>query len=395
MTASAFSNRILPALLLALAVAAPSLAQEKQAGSAEDVLLPLQAVTGEPAPPADEEKLLLADASDGRLSRLSLAEAVLIADGVGDPDARAAHLAAIASLEKQARQKLARSKAPAEKAGALLRWLHAGAMKQGYSRQQSSIATLLETGSYNCVSSTALYVVLARRLGLDVRSVQVPGHLFAVLHVGERRTDIETTHARGFNPPGKRPTAGRREVGELGLVGAVYGNRIAHLDRARRHDEALRAGLCALRVDPGCPLLKKNTAAVLVNWRATLGKDGQFEQAARAAAEGLRLFPKDSNLRNNHHAALARLVKEQVEGGDHEGALAALARHEGEPADARFVKKLRAGIYGDWVRVLMEDKDWQEAVRVLKLACEQFPQDRSFRTALKQCKDQLAATDRD
>jgi hypothetical protein len=394
MTTRALSKRILLALLLALAVTAGAVrAQEKQGVRADDVLLPLKAVTDEPTALTAEETKLLDDARDGRLSRLSLAEAALVADGVSDGDDRKNYLVQIGVLEKRVRAAVAPGKTPSEKADLLLSWLHAEAMKQGYRKQQSSLAVVLKTGTYNCVSATALYVVLARRLGLDVRTVQVPGHLFAVLHVKDRQVDIETTNGCGFNPSGKRPTGKRREVGELGLLGAVYGNRIAHLDRAKHHHEALRAGLCALRIDPDCSLVRKNTTAVFVNWSADLGKERQFEQAVRVAAEGLRLFPKESKLRDNHQAALAALVKEQVAAGEYETALVALKRNEGQPADPRFVKKLRVGVYSHWVRALMEEKDWQEAIRVLKLACEQFPQDRSFRASMKKCEDQLA-TDR-
>src|SRR5262249_13997235 len=146
---------------------------------------------------ADEEKML-ADGLDGKLSRLSLAEAVLVADGTEAAPRREACLDRIALLQKQARAALARARTPAQKAEQLLRWLHAGAMKKGYQKQQSSLAVLLESGKYNCVSSAALYVILARRLGLDVRAVEAPEHAFAVLHDAGREIDVETTSARGF-----------------------------------------------------------------------------------------------------------------------------------------------------------------------------------------------------
>jgi tetratricopeptide (TPR) repeat protein len=383
------SSSLLPILLLALGVTAGAAPPRQGAKEVDDVLLPLKAATGEQAETTPEETNLLADARDGRLSRLSLAEAVLVADGVSDARRRKTCLDRFAALRTLARRAVASGRTPDQKADLLLRWLHANAMKQGYRSKQSSPAAVLETGTFNCVSATAVYTVLARSLDLDVRAVEVPGHAFAVLHVGERRVDVETTNARGFNPRGKRPSK-RREVDELGLVATVYANRIADLGSAKKYRDGVRAGLLALRVDPACPLVRQNTTAVFVNWSASLARDGHPEQALLVTAAGLSVFPKEGKLRNNHHAALAMHVKARTEAGDYAGALAALERH-GKAADPAQVRKHRASAYSDWARTLVEREEWREAIRILKAACEQFPKDRQFRATLKKCEERLAA----
>jgi hypothetical protein len=385
----ALSTRLLATLVLALAATA-AVAQPKQGTGAEQphVLAPLVAVTGEAATLTDEEATLLADARAGRLHRLSLAEAALIADGVSDATKRKAYLARIDLLEREARR-VAAEGTPLEKGDRLLRWLHAGAMKKGYRKGQSSLAGFLDTGNFNCLSSTVLYTVLGRRLGLDVRSVQVgTDHVHAVLHAGGRQTVVETTNPRGFNPPGKR-TARCREVGELGLVAAVYSNRVADLMKAKRYPEALRAGLCGLQLDAEGPVLRKNTTAVFVSWSAELGRAGQSEQALRVAGAGLRQAPKDVKLRGNHRVALHNWVVKAVKAGEYEAALGVLARHGQETADAALVKKLRTSAYTGWAKALMDAEDWPGASRVLHAACKEFPRDRGFQASLKKCRERL------
>jgi tetratricopeptide (TPR) repeat protein len=205
--------------------------------------------------------------------------------------------------------------------------------------------------------------------------------------------DVETTNARGFSPAGKRP-AKRREVGEPGLVASVYGNRIADLQKAKRHADAVRAGLIASRVDPGNALVRKNTTAAFANWAVCLHKGKHHERAARVAAAGLRAFPKDATLANNHRAALSALVKARVDARDYKGALAALKQHGG-PARAETVAQLRARVYSDWAGGLMKAEEWREAAEVLRAACDHFPKDGRFRAALKACKDRMSAAAQD
>src|SRR5262245_40825780 len=140
----------LVALLVALAVTTGASGAAPPPGRAncigDDLLRALEAGTGEKATLTADEEKMLADGLDGKLSRLSLAEAVLVADGTEAAPRREACLDRIALLQKQARAALARARTPAEKAEQLLRWLHAGAMKKGYQKQQSSLAVLLESG---------------------------------------------------------------------------------------------------------------------------------------------------------------------------------------------------------------------------------------------------------
>jgi hypothetical protein len=101
---------------------------------------------------------------------------------------------------------------------------------------------VLDTGLFNCVSSAVIYNILGSRLGLNLRAVEVPDHVFSVLYEGARHGDVETTTGAGFNPardrfrvsrllretgfvyiPESHPEE-RREVGEAGLVAIIYYN---------------------------------------------------------------------------------------------------------------------------------------------------------------------------
>ncbi len=70
----------------------------------------------------------------------------------------------------------------------------------GYDADQSQLTEIFRTGKYNCVSSTALYLYLAKRINLNVQAVVLPSHTFVELRLNNgNKVDVETTSANGFD----------------------------------------------------------------------------------------------------------------------------------------------------------------------------------------------------
>jgi len=70
----------------------------------------------------------------------------------------------------------------------------------GYSVDQARVTGIFTGGHYNCLSSTMLYLVLARSFDLPVRAAAVPTHVFVELgRPGARSIQIETTAATGYD----------------------------------------------------------------------------------------------------------------------------------------------------------------------------------------------------
>lgn len=70
----------------------------------------------------------------------------------------------------------------------------------GYDLDQSRLSTLLDTRQYNCISSALLYVVLARKVGLQAEGVIMPSHAFVQLTLADgTRVEVETTSRNGYD----------------------------------------------------------------------------------------------------------------------------------------------------------------------------------------------------
>jgi tetratricopeptide (TPR) repeat protein len=281
------------------------------------------------------ETALFRDAADGRLDDGSLADAALLASGVGDAEARQTLLRRIDALERDFRASLAGDRPePFELGRRLLVWLHGNALQGGYEEGQTDLSTLLRDGRFNCVSSAVLYNLLGRRLGLDVRGIEVPDHALAILYHGSRHADVETTNPDGFNParsraaveafqattgfayiPDRHPEQ-RRELSTLQLIALIHYNHGVELSRQGRYLDALLASFRALSLDREAASAVKNALATLANWSAALAREGAYGEALRITGAGLALAPQDARLTHNLRAIWQNRLLAAADGDD-------------------------------------------------------------------------------
>lgn len=69
----------------------------------------------------------------------------------------------------------------------------------GYAEDQSRLMGIFETGEFNCISASLLYIVLSRHYKLSVTGVLLPSHAFVELQADGRTIDVETTSTQGFD----------------------------------------------------------------------------------------------------------------------------------------------------------------------------------------------------
>ena len=332
-----------------------------------------------------DEESLFEDARDGKLENWSFAEAALLASGVTDKEKRQTYLAAIDRWERGARQATTAAKSPFERGEQLLTLLHAGPMAKGYESHQTDVSVILETGKFNCVSSAAMYNILGRRLGLDLRAIEVPDHAFSILYDGTRHADVETTTAQGFNPardPASQkqfeqqtgfryiPESNRdqrREINEVGLVAIIYYNHGVMLTDQKKYHEALVTYFRALSLDAEFDSAVKNALAVLANWSNQLSKGQKFAEAIDVLATGLDLAPEDGTLRHNHKVVWGEWADATMKSGDTDQALDILHRAAQKiPGEASHFDSQQAWLFVQRGEDLVKAKQWEQAMAAVE-----------------------------
>jgi hypothetical protein len=88
---------------------------------------------------------------------------------------------------------------PYELGKALLVYLHETRLKR-YDSSETSLQTLYKKGKFNCLSSTLLYLICARHLGLVVEPIGTSDHVLCRMKYGENWIAVETTTKFGFHP---------------------------------------------------------------------------------------------------------------------------------------------------------------------------------------------------
>lgn len=346
-----------------------------------DVLQRLEKTTSLKLSVTDDEKAMFAKAKAGRLDRASFDEAALLASGVLDAAKRKQYVKRLDELEKQARAAIGGASTPAAKADALLQWLHKVPMAKGYVSEQTDLSTVLDTATFNCVSSATLFNSMALRLGLDVRAIEVPDHAFSILYEGTNHMDVETTTAMGFNPARDQAAAAsfekltgfryipdahrdqRREIEEAGLAAIIYYNHGVTLSREKRYHEALLANFRAMSLDPEFDSAVKNALGVLATWGADLSREGKFQDALDVVATGLALAPKDAALVNNHAAIWSQWAMSAIDTGKADEAIAILKRAAAAVPDGGFTD-MQAWVYLKPGEARVRDAKWEEALAV-------------------------------
>jgi HEAT repeat protein len=345
-----------------------------------DVLNRLKGLTGLTIPIAADETALFDDAKDGKLDSVALRDALLLASGRTTADERKPYLEKLDALLAAARTD-APEKDPWVRGAKLLTLLHKGPMAKGYESGQTSLSEVLDSGKFNCISSAALYNLLAGQLELDARCVLVPGHAFSIVYEGTRHADVETTAPDGFDPA-RDPQVGarftsrtgfrlipdtdrdqRRETTNLGLVAGIYFNRALDAAAGGNFQEALVGFFKALSIDPELAPAIQATLRTLAFWSRTKAIAGSYDDALQVLAVGLELAPRDATLQFFRKEMYVRWAHEKVRADLDSEALAILRRAHAETKDDDFAA-MQADVLVYRSEQLARAGKWAEAVAV-------------------------------
>ncbi len=336
------------------------------------------------------EVRLFDDAIDSEWDHHSLIEAALIAGGVHDSQRLLEATTRFDELAKKAAVSVEAGAAEEVRAKQLFDFMHREILINGYELECTDLATTLEHGKFNCVSSTVLFNCLAARFGLEAVGIELPGHAMSRLHLAGKNVDVETTCPAWFSlqhdpkrraaliaktigvdlqAPGACPG---REVSSVELVAMIYYNRGVDLLTAHRFAEAAAANAKALRLDPSSETARGNLLATLNNWAITVGAGQEYEKAIDLLEQGICLDPHYETFAANYVHLYYQWSETLCTRQEYREALAVLRQADSSMLGLDRLVQLRQRVYRQWARQMIQEGKSRQALQLLETADAEF-----------------------
>lgn len=331
------------------------------------------------------EARLLADAADGQLDEIALLDAAVIAGGATNQAELIVARRRLDSLWIEVGEPLVDQLPVDDRPRAILSALHRLVLTGKYKAECTEVQSTLESGDYNCVTATVLYLELCRSHGLAGSAVAIPAHVYCRLQ-GQREQDIQTTCKDWFELAGKHghasgnafakqiatQTAPPRPLTDVELLGKVYYNRGVSQLEAHEYAAAIALLKISLALDPKDEPARNNLLAAHNNWALALCDAGDFAGAAGKLAAARAIDAQYGPLQTNDLYVHQKWVLHLCESGRYSTAVEVLEEGFQRRPEAALFDGGRYAVYGMWSRTLLEANRLDEAVTVLNSARRRY-----------------------
>ena len=209
-----------------------------------------------------------------------------------------------------------------------------------YSRRQTKLSVMFKTGNYNCVSSSLLFLALAKDCGLDARIQETSVHAFVTVYTKDgQKFDVETTNPAGVNPGEKKMISQNSSGSKKYTIvpKTYYSNRVEISDRKAVTLPA--KNICAELSDKnefekGIPLaasvyefvtkekaaVRKDYDAICANFAAYANQNRQYEAALKLLRAVMGHYGKSDLLVRNYNDIAYNAVAESCNINDFKNA---------------------------------------------------------------------------
>ncbi len=233
-----------------------------------------------------------------------------------------------------------------EVADDLLRYLHQKYLKR-YDAPVTGLDTLLDSGVFNCVSSSILYMIASDALQVETQGVRTKDHAFIKVLIDGTWYDVETTSSYGFNPGTKKEF--QNEFGRVtGFVYTPPGHYADRRDISRREMLSL----------------------ILHNRIAGLVKKGRFDQATGPAADLFELLKSEEAL-TALGGVISGVARRALDTGQFGTGEAIISRAVSAYRDFEQFQDLRRMYLQEWARALIDQNRFEEARTLLRVSLDQ------------------------
>lgn len=344
------------------------------------------------------EQRLIDDSQDRFLSQMSLLEAAVIASGATSQEEVDSVVGKLQAQLQPIQTRVSQIKDQKQRGQALLRALHEDVFGE-YKETATTLLDLTQRNQYNCVVATLLYNYSAQQVGLIVKAVIIPSHVYSLVFSSSGVAEVETTSPNGFDPDrssraylsflaerglsrshlamgqegdSSGETQLAVEIDNLTLVSLILSNRglnafdsgkpaLAYSLFSRSHKIAEQE-----RADQ----LRAHEASIVNGMALKAAEQKRFDHAIRLLDTAIPEAPPSQReiLLHNRMYCVERKVFALADSGNYQEAVGEVDRAVAVDPDDENVHGLRVALYNRWALGLAEDGQVKQAVQVFERA---------------------------
>lgn len=273
-----------------------------------------------------------------------------------------------------------------------------------YSRRQTKLSVMFKTGNYNCVSSSLLFLALAKDCGLDARVQETSVHAFVTVYTKDgQKFDVETTNPAGVNPGEKKMISQNSSGSKKYTIvpKTYYSNRVEISDRKAVTLPA--KNICAELSDrnefeKGIPLaasvyefvtkekaaVRKDYDAMCANFAAYANQNRQYEAALKLLRAVMDHYGKSDLLVRNYNDIAYNAVAESCNINDFKNARNLLVSYNYYLTDKttqEIIDMIFESEKLEEIQELMHQNKFLEAAKLADEALSHQPQNQQFKRA--------------
>ena len=273
-----------------------------------------------------------------------------------------------------------------------------------YSRRQTKLSVMFKTGNYNCVSSSLLFLALAKDCGLDARIQETSVHAFITVYTKDgQKFDVETTNPAGVNPGEKKMISQNSSGSKKYTIvpKTYYSNRVEISDRKAVTLPA--KNICADLSDrnefeKGIPLaasvyefvtkekaaVRKDYDAMCANFAAYANQNRQYEAALKLLRAVMDHYGKSDLLVRNYNDIAYNAVAESCNINDFKNARNLLVSYNyylTEKTTQEIIDMIFESEMLEEIQDLMHQNKFLEAAKLADEALLRQSQNQQFKKA--------------
>ena len=273
-----------------------------------------------------------------------------------------------------------------------------------YSRRQTKLSVMFKTGNYNCVSSSLLFLALAKDCGLDARIQETSVHAFITVYTKDgQKFDVETTNPAGVNPGEKKMISQNSSGSKKYTIvpKTYYSNRVEISDRKAVTLPA--KNICAELSDKnefekGIPLaasvyefvtkekaaVRKDYDAICANFAAYANQNRQYEAALKLLRAVMDYYGKSDLLVRNYNDIAYNAVAESCNINDFKNARNLLVSYNyylTEKTTQEIIDMIFESEMLEEIQDLMHQNKYLEAAKLADEALLRQSQNQQFKKA--------------